>query len=103
MSFPRLFESRCNFSVLSFSLCWLVVEASENIGHVRATRSQEYESLHHHKEESCPPTRDTYTGLLHEHERNVCCVTALNFYSSNVTFTNMGEDILQLGLLGGTS
>lgn len=89
--------------MLSF-VCWLVIEASEVIGNVRVTRLKEYGSLHHHVQESCLPTRNNYSGLLHEHRINSCWVKPLHFFvAANVTFAKTGEEILLFVLLGGAS
>ena len=80
------------------SICWLSREASEDIGNVRATRLKGYGSLHHHVEESCAPTRDSYLGLVQEQTAVV-----LNYYifrAANVTLAITGEILLFVSLGG---
>lgn len=78
ISRPWLLGTRCDFFMLSFPVCWLRIEASENIGNARAIRSKVCGSLHHHMEEGCVPARNNYIGLLHEHKINFSCVKPLN-------------------------
>lgn len=81
----------------------MVIEVSEDIRNVRVQRLKEYGSLCHHVQESCPLTRNNYTGLLHGHKINFCCVKPLNSLAANAIFANIGEEILPFVLLGGAS
>ena len=79
---PRLSGNRCDFSMVSFPVCWLVVEASEDIRNVRATRLKEYGSLYHHMEESCRLTRITLDNCLST-KLNSVVLNHWFFYSSS--------------------
>lgn len=79
ISKPQLLGNRCDFFMLSFPVCWLRIEASENIGNTRATRSKVCGSLHYYMEEGCVPARNNYIGLLHVHKINFSCVKPLSF------------------------
>lgn len=79
ISKPQLLGNRCDFFMLSFPVCWLWIEASENIENARATRSKVCGSLHYYMEEGCVPARNNYIGLLYVHKINFSCVKPLSF------------------------
>lgn len=97
---PRLSGNRCDFSMVSFPVCWLAVEASEDIRNVRATRLKKYGSLYHHMEESCRLTRITLDNCLST-KLNSVVLNHWCFIPANVTFSNIGEEILLFVILGG--
>lgn len=98
---PRLSGNRCDFSMVSFPVCWLVVEASEDIRNVRATRLKEYGSLYHHMEESYRLTRITLDNCLSTKLNSVVLNHWFFLIAAHVTFTNIDEEILLFVILGG--
>lgn len=98
---PRLSGNRCDFSMVSFPVCWLVVEASEDIRNVRATRLKEYGSLYHHMEESYRLTRITLDNCLSTKLNSVVLNHLFFLIAAHVTFTNIDEEILLFVILGG--